>query len=125
MATDVKISITQTGDDFLRVQVDEADSGDLDANALARAVRGAVADSLREQGLLVEPDQPTAVEPRYPVVILGDGETWEVIPEDQPGPTVVAVTDDELARLRDGEESDSVILDAARHMPLRDLLPRP
>ena len=124
MPTEVRISVTQTGDDYLRVRVDESNSDDLDAHKLAFAVRRAVSDSLREQGLLVEPDQPTDSSSRVLVLVLGDGETWEVIPMDQPGPTVVAVTADELARLRDGEGPNSVILDAVRHLPLADLLPR-
>ena len=123
MATDIKISVTQTGDDYIRVQVDTAESEDLDANALAYAVRRAVADSLRDQGLLVEPKSPVAAQPRFPVLILGDGESWELIPTDQTGPTVVAVTADELGRLREGEEPDNVVRDAVRFVPLAELLP--
>ena len=126
MPTDVRISVTQTGDDYLRVLVDESNSDDLDANKLAFAVRRAVADSLREQGLLVEPEPiEHQKSDRVLILVLSDGETWEVIPESsQDGASVVAVSFDELARLRDGEGIDAVVVDHVRFIPLNEpLLP--
>lgn len=113
MGTCVRVSVSQAGDDFLRVGVEEAESGDLDANSLATAVRRAVAAELRRQGLLLQPEERPD---RFSVLVLSDGETWEEIGDH--GPTVVELTGEELKRLHEGEDPSTVVEGEERFTPV-------